>query len=110
MNKLIDIKSPIGNKLSCKGWQQEAAYRMLQNNLAYDVAEKPDELIVYGGYGKAARNWQCIEIILKSFKNLDTNMDGEISPDEIARAYKVLKKSGKITKEEFNRQKAEILK
>ena len=67
------IKAPHGNKLNCKGWEQEAAYRMLQNNLAYDVAEKPDELIVYGGYGKAARNWECYEKILKSLKNLENN-------------------------------------
>ena len=67
------IKAPKGNKLNCKGWEQEAAYRMLQNNLAYDVAEKPDELIVYGGFGKAARNWECYNKILKSLKNLEND-------------------------------------
>ena len=65
MNK---IKSPIGNNLKCKGWQQEAAYRMIQNNLDSDVAEDPDNLIVYGGYGKAARNWESYNKILDSFK------------------------------------------
>ena len=54
--KYKNIKSPIGNKLSCKGWQQEAAYRMIQNNLGPEVAENNNELIVYGGLGKAARN------------------------------------------------------
>mgnify|MGYP001441432851 CR=1 FL=1 len=49
--KYKNIKSPIGNKLSCKGWQQEAAFRMLQNNLDENVAEFPEDLIVYGGYG-----------------------------------------------------------
>ena len=52
------IKSPIGTKLHCKGWHQEAAYRMIQNNLDKNVAEDPDNLIVYGGLGKAARDWK----------------------------------------------------
>ena len=53
-----NIKSPTGTKLSCKNWQIEAAYRMIQNNLDSDVAELPDQLIVYGGKGKAARDWR----------------------------------------------------
>ena len=53
---MIKIKSPIGNRIKCKGWHQEAAYRMIQNNLDPDVAEDPNNLIVYGGYGKAARD------------------------------------------------------
>lgn len=64
----VPIKAPRGNLLSCKGWQQEAALRMLMNNL--ENAEKPDELIVYGGTGKAARNWECCEAIVKSLRNL----------------------------------------
>jgi urocanate hydratase len=64
------VKSPTGNKLSCKGWLQEAAFRMIQNNLDSNVAEKPDELIVYGGLGKAARNWECFDRILKALQNL----------------------------------------
>ena len=62
MNRII--KPPIGNQLSCKNWQIEAAYRMIQHNLDQNVAENPDELIVYGGKGKAARNWECYESIL----------------------------------------------
>ena len=54
MSKPRLVKAPTGTDLSCKGWQQEAAFRMIQNNLDPDVAEKPDELIVYGGHGKAA--------------------------------------------------------
>jgi hypothetical protein len=54
MSKPRTVKAPTGTDLSCKGWQQEAAFRMIQNNLDPDVAEKPDELIVYGGHGKAA--------------------------------------------------------
>ncbi len=58
------IKAPVGNKKSCKGWVQEAALRMLMNNLDADVAENPDDLVVYGGIGKAARNWASYEKII----------------------------------------------
>jgi len=60
MAKARLVKAPTGTTLSCKGWHQEAAYRMIQNNLDPDNAENPDELIVYGGLGKAARNWDKI--------------------------------------------------
>ncbi|MGI8641871.1 MAG: urocanate hydratase [Pyrinomonadaceae bacterium] len=65
------IKSPTGTKLTCKNWLIEAAYRMIQNNLDADVAFDPDNLIVYGGRGKAARNWECFDAILESLKNLE---------------------------------------
>ncbi len=67
------ISSPIGKKLNCKGWHQEAAYRMLQNNLDANVAEDPKKLIVYGGIGKAARNWDCYKAILNSLKKLEND-------------------------------------
>lgn len=67
------IKAPTGTTLHCKGWLQEAAYRMIQNNLDPDVAENPDELIVYGGRGKAARNWACYDKILEELKELKDN-------------------------------------
>src|ERR1700724_770198 len=59
-----------GIQISCKGWQQEAAPRMLMNNLDPEVAEKPDDLVVYGGTGKAARNWECFHAIVRSLKEL----------------------------------------
>ena len=59
------VRAPRGNSLSCKGWQQEAALRMLMNNLDPEVAEKPEDLIVYGGRGKAARNWECFHAIVR---------------------------------------------
>jgi len=65
------IHPPTGDKLSCKNWQIEAAYRMIQHNLDPDVAEVPDELIVYGGRGKAARNWECYDAILETLKRLE---------------------------------------
>ena len=67
------IKASIGTQLSCRGWHQEAALRMLMNNLDPDVAEKPDELIVYGGTGKAARNWDCFDRIVKTLRRLDND-------------------------------------
>lgn len=68
-----NIKAPRGNKLTCKGWAQEAALRMLMNNLDPEVAEKPEELIVYGGTGKAARNWECFHAIVKSLIELEND-------------------------------------
>jgi urocanate hydratase len=69
-NKRI-IRSPRGNELICKGWVQEAALRMLYNNLDPEVAERPEDLIVYGGIGKAARNWEAFDKIVESLKNLE---------------------------------------
>lgn len=68
-----NIKAPKGNELACKGWIQEAAMRMLMNNLDPEVAEDPDNLIVYGGSGKAARNWESYEAIIRSLKNLEND-------------------------------------
>ena len=67
------IRAPHGNKLSCKGWQQEAAMRMLMNNLDPEVAERPEDLIVYGGRGKAARNWDCYHAIVASLRKLEND-------------------------------------
>ncbi|HEY4083399.1 MAG TPA: urocanate hydratase [Burkholderiaceae bacterium] len=65
------VRAPHGTTLHCKNWLSEAAYRMIQNNLDPAVAENPDALVVYGGIGKAARNWDCFEQILKSLKDLN---------------------------------------
>src|SRR6187455_3186616 len=64
------IRAPRGPAISCKGWPQEAALRMLMNNLDPDVAERPDDLVVYGGSGKAARNWDAFDAIVASLKSL----------------------------------------
>ncbi len=64
------FRAPRGTELSCKGWQQEAALRMLLNNLDPEVGEKPEDLVVYGGTGKAARNWDCFHAIVKSLRAL----------------------------------------
>ncbi|MEZ5333199.1 MAG: urocanate hydratase [Thermoanaerobaculia bacterium] len=65
------VRAPRGTELTCRGWLQEAALRMLMNNLDPEVAEKPDELIVYGGYGKAARNWECFEALVETLRRLE---------------------------------------
>ena len=65
------VRAPRGTTLSCKGWPQEAALRMLMNNLDPDVAERPDDLVVYGGSGKAARSWEAFDAIVRSLKALD---------------------------------------
>ena len=64
------IHAPRGTSISCKGWQQEAALRLLMNNLDPDVAERPEDLVVYGGTGKAARNWECFDAIVRELKAL----------------------------------------
>ncbi len=67
------IRADRGTNLSCKGWEQEAALRMLMNNLDPEVAENPDELVVYGGIGKAARNWESFDAIVASLKDLEND-------------------------------------
>src|SRR5512143_4114025 len=67
------IHAPRGTAISCKGWLQEAALRMLMNNLDPEVAEKPDELIVYGGRGRAARNWESFDALVKALRELEND-------------------------------------
>src|SRR5471032_2721359 len=64
------IRAPRGTALSCQGWPQEAALRMLMNNLDPDVAERPDDLVVYGGTGKAARDWDSFDAIVRTLQSL----------------------------------------
>ena len=67
------IKAARGPVLSCKGWAQEAALRMLMNNLDEEVGERPRDLVVYGGTGRAARNWDCYDAIVRSLKALEND-------------------------------------
>ena len=73
MSVRVGIHAPRGSTLSCKGWHQEAAMRMLMNNLDPEVAERPDDLVVYGGTGKAARNWDCYHAIVRSLRELESD-------------------------------------
>jgi urocanate hydratase len=68
-----DIRAPRGSQLSCKGWQQEAALRMLMNNLDPDVAERPEDLVVYGGTGRAARSWEAFDAIVRALRALESD-------------------------------------
>ncbi len=68
-----EIRAPRGSELNCKGWHQEAALRMLMNNLDPEVAEKPEDLVVYGGSGKAARSWEAFDAIVKTLKKLEND-------------------------------------
>src|SRR5512141_1802293 len=67
------IRAPRGSVISCKGWQQEAALRMLMNNLDPDVAERPEDLVVYGGTGKAARSWEAYDAIVRCLTTLESD-------------------------------------
>ncbi|HRF59074.1 MAG TPA: urocanate hydratase [Fimbriimonadaceae bacterium] len=67
------VRAPRGTEISCKGWQQEAALRMLMNNLDPEVAERPDDLIVYGGTGRAARSWEAFEAIVRALRELEND-------------------------------------
>lgn len=67
------VRAPRGTQLTCKSWLTEAAYRMIQNNLDPEVAERPEDLVVYGGRGQAARNWECFDAILQSLQNLEND-------------------------------------
>ena len=90
MSKRI-IKSPIGTTLTCKNWISEAAYRMIQNNLDPEVAERPEDLIVYGGLGKAARNWESFDKILECLIKLnedETLMVQSGKPVGVLRSHK----------------------
>ena len=68
-----DVRAPRGTTLNAKSWLTEAPLRMLMNNLDPDVAENPHELVVYGGIGRAARNWECYDAIVKALKNLESD-------------------------------------
>ena len=68
-----NLRAPRGTQLNCKGWLQEAALRMLMNNLDPEVAERPDDLVVYGGRGQAARNWECFDAIISSLQSLEND-------------------------------------
>src|SRR5215216_7781048 len=73
MNEPRKVSAPRGREISCKGWHQEAALRMLMNNLDAEVAEKPDELIVYGGTGRAARDWRSFDQIVRALRELEND-------------------------------------
>ncbi|RLF34900.1 MAG: urocanate hydratase [Thermoplasmata archaeon] len=88
------IKAATGNKLRCKGWKQEAILRMLENNL--ENAEIPEELIIYGGTGKAARNWECYEKIVETLKNLENDETMVIQSGKPVAVFKTWENSPRV--------------
>ena len=80
------VSAPRGTDLNTLGWQQEAAFRMLQNNLDPEVAEHPEELVVYGGTGKAARNWASFDAMLRTLPSDDC----ALNPERLAIKFSVL--------------------
>ena len=80
-------KTPTGTQLNCKGWVQEAALRMLLNNLDPEVAERPEDLIVYGGRGKAARNIQALDTIINALKDLEKIVRDEYQIKDVKPNY-----------------------
>src|SRR4051812_49514873 len=73
MSRHDPVRAPRGATLTCKGWIQEAALRMLHNNLDAEVAERPDDLVVYGGTGKAARSWEAFDVIARELRSLEND-------------------------------------
>src|SRR5919202_4718492 len=73
METMTSLRAPRGTTLQCKGWLQEAALRMLMNNLDPEVAERPQDLVVYGGRGKAARDWAAFDAIVRELRRLETD-------------------------------------
>ena len=71
MSKARPVRAPRGTKLTCKSWLTEAPFRMIQNNLDPEVAERPDDLVVYGGRGQAARSWEAFDAILATLKEME---------------------------------------
>src|SRR5205823_4905699 len=67
------VRAPRGSDLTCRGWGQEAALRMLMNNLDPDVAERPDDLVVYGGSGRAVRSWEAFDAIVRELRRLEND-------------------------------------
>ena len=112
------LRAARGTQISCKGWQQEAALRMLMNNLDPEVAEKPEELIVYGGTGRAARNWECFHAIVRSLKELAADETLLVQSGKPVGIFRTFRHSPRVliananlvphwaTRDEFNRLEA----
>src|SRR5690625_4534760 len=97
----VEIKT--GTKLECKGWEQEAALRMLYNNLDPEVAENPDELVVYGGIGKAARNWEAFHAIEKTLRELEKDETMLIQSGKPVGVFKTHEQAPRVLRSEERR-------
>src|SRR5215831_19068997 len=112
------VRAPRGSTISCKGWHQEAAMRMLMNNLDEEVAEKPSQLIVYGGSGRAARSWEAFHAIVQALRNLENDETLLIQSGKPVGVFRTFAHSPRVliananlvphwaTRDEFNRLEA----
>src|SRR5881409_4055033 len=118
MTKYTPVKAPCGKTISCKGWQQEGALRMLMNNLDEEVAENPRQLIVYGGSGRAARNWKCFHAIVMALRGLENDETLLVQSGKPVGVFRTFPHSPRVliananlvpnwaTRDEFNRLEA----
>src|SRR5436853_1226167 len=118
MSEYKPIRAPRGTSISCKGWHQEAAMRMLMNNLDEEVAENPRKLIVYGGSGRAARNWDAFHAIVRALRNLENDETLLIQSGKPVGIFRTFPHSPRVliananlvphwaTRDEFNRLEA----
>ena len=112
------VRAPRGTTLSCKSWQTEAALRMLMNNLDPEVAERPAELVVYGGIGRAARNWECFDKIVEVLRRLENDETLLVQSGKPVGIFRTFRHSPRVliananlvphwaTRDEFNRLEA----
>src|ERR1051326_2345540 len=118
MSDYVPVRAPRGSTISCKSWQQEAAMRMLMNNLDEEVAENPRKLIVYGGSGRAARSWDAFHAIVRALRNLENDETLLIQSGKPVGAFRTFPHSPRVliananlvphwaTRDEFNRLEA----
>ena len=102
------IASPTGTDLSCKSWLTEAPFRMLQNNLHPDVAENPQSLVVYGGIGRAARNWECYDQLLESLKELEDDQTLLVQSGKPVGVFQSHEDAQRVSGQLVSRQMVEI--
>src|SRR3989441_7513782 len=118
MPEYTPVRAPRGTTISCKGWQQEGALRMLMNNLDEEVAENPQKLIVYGGSGRAARSWEAFHEIIRALRNLENDETLLIQSGKPVGIFRTFPHSPRVliananlvphwaTRDEFNRLEA----
>src|SRR6266480_3209344 len=118
MSDYVPVRAPRGSTISCKSWQQEAAMRMLMNNLDEEVAENPRKLVVYGGSGRAARSWEAYHAIIRALRNLENDETLLIQSGKPVGIFRTFSHSPRVliananlvphwsTRDEFNRLEA----
>ncbi len=101
MTPVRTIHAPRGTSLTCRNWQIEAVYRMIQNNLDPEVAERPEDLVVYGGRGQAARSWEAFDAILECLKNLEPDETLLVQSGKPVAVFRTHPDSPRVSDREF---------